>query len=161
RPAPARSGERWLEQAGGGHRSKVRDPPARGPQLTTVRQALVADRIAELLVDEQVEFIVGFPENRLLNSAAVAGIRPSIAWTERVASTSADGFARVTGGRRLGGVAVQPGPGAEAAFPAVAQAYGDRPPLLILPSEYDRDDQDVAPNFGAAEAFRSITGWSV
>jgi acetolactate synthase-1/2/3 large subunit len=122
------------------------------------RGTLVADRIAELLAAEGVEFVVGFPENRLLDAAALAGIRPIIARTERVAVNIADGFARVTGGRRFGACAVQYGPGAEAVFAAVAQAYGDRSPILVLPSEYSRSEQGVEPNFRAADAFRHITG---
>lgn len=122
---------------------------------------LVADRIASLLVAEGVEFIVGFPENRLFNAAALAGIRPIIARTERVAINIADGFARVTGGRRLGACAVQYGPGAEAAFAAVAQAYGDRTPILVLPSAYDRAEQHVQPNFNAEASFSQITSWAV
>ncbi|MFZ0385124.1 MAG: thiamine pyrophosphate-requiring protein [Solirubrobacteraceae bacterium] len=124
------------------------------------RGTLVADQIAELLAAEGVEFIVGFPENRLLNAAALVGIRPIIARTERVAVNIADGFARVTGGRRFGACAVQYGPGAEAVFGAVAQAYGDRTPILVLPSEYSRREQAVEPNFRTTDAFRQITGWA-
>ena len=57
---------------------------------------LVADRIAQLLQREGAEAIVGFPENRLLNSAALAGLRPIITRIERVAVNIADGFARAT-----------------------------------------------------------------
>ena len=56
---------------------------------------LFADRVAAVLAAEGVEFIVGFPENRLA---------------------------------------------------AVAQAYGDRTPLLILPSAYDRGDEAYMPD---------------
>src|SRR5262249_28607558 len=122
---------------------------------------LVADRVAALLASEGVEFIVGFPENRLFDAAAVAGIRPIIARTERVAINIADGFARVTGGKRLGVCAVQYGPGAEAAFAAVAQAYGDRTPLLLMPGAYPRSEQHVEPNFNAEATYRQVTGWAV
>ena len=89
-------------------------------------RALVADRIIELLQREGAEHVVGFPENRLLNSAALAGMRPIVARTERVAVNIADGFARATNGERILPCVTQYGPGAEAAFAAVAQAYGDR-----------------------------------
>jgi len=46
---------------------------------------LVADRIVRLLQREGAEAIVGFPENRLFNSAALVGMRPIITRTERVA----------------------------------------------------------------------------
>lgn len=93
------------------------------------RRAVVADRIAELLQRERAEFIVGFPENRLLNSASLIGMRPIIARTERVAVNIADGFARMTNGDRITACAVQYGPGAESMFGAVAQAFGDRSPI--------------------------------
>jgi thiamine pyrophosphate-dependent acetolactate synthase large subunit-like protein len=121
---------------------------------------LVADRIAELLEREGAEFIVGFPENRLLNSAALRGIRPIITRTERVAVNIADGFARVTDGERLLPCVTQYGPGAEAAFGAVAQAFGDRSPILLLPGEHVVDAQDSEPNFRTEQVYQHVTRWS-
>src|SRR6476469_9880414 len=97
---------------------------------------LVADRIAQLLQRQGAEHVVGFPENRLIDAAARAGVRPIITRTERVAVNIADGFARATNGERILPCVTQYGPGAEAAFAAVAQAYGDRSPILLLPSEH-------------------------
>ena len=51
----------------------------------------------------------------------------------------------------------QYGPGAEAAFAAVAQAYGDRSPILLIPGEHDRAAQDSAPNLRTEQAYRPIT----
>jgi acetolactate synthase-1/2/3 large subunit len=121
---------------------------------------LVADQIAGLLQREGAEFIVGFPENRLLNSAAAIGMRPIITRTERVAVNIADGFARMTNGSRISACAVQYGPGAESAFGAVAQAYGDRSPILMIPGEHDRDKQDSARNFRVEQSFRPVTTWA-
>src|SRR4029078_1346071 len=92
----------------------------------------VADKIAELLQREGAEHVVGFPENRLINSAAALGMRPIITRTERAASTTADAFARATNGERLLPCVAQYGPGAEAAFGAVAQANSDRSPILLV-----------------------------
>jgi acetolactate synthase-1/2/3 large subunit len=117
---------------------------------------LVADRIIELLQREGAEHIVGFPENRLLNSAASAGMRPIITRTERVAVNIADGFARATNGERLLPCVSQYGPGAEAAFAAVAQAYGDRSPILLLPSEHARPAQED-PQVRSELSYRPIT----
>jgi acetolactate synthase-1/2/3 large subunit len=119
--------------------------------------ALVSDKIADLLQRQGAEFIVGFPENRLLNSAAAIGMRPLIARTERVAVNIADGFARATNGRRFIPCVTQYGPGAEAAYGAVAQAFGDRSPILLIPGEYDRRSQSTVPSARAAEAYRPIT----
>ena len=119
-------------------------------------RALVADRIIELLQREGAEHVVGFPENRLLNSAALAGMRPIVARTERVAVNIADGFARVTNGDRILPCVTQYGPGAEAAFAAVAQAYGDRSPILLLPGEHDVAAQED-PQVRSEQSYRPIT----
>src|SRR5436309_13879645 len=117
---------------------------------------LVADRIAELLQREGAEFIVGFPENRLINSAALRGIRPIITRTERVAVNIADGFARVTDGEGLLPGVTQYGPGAESALRAVAQACGDPSPILPLPGEHAVDAQASAANFRTQQTYRHV-----
>jgi acetolactate synthase-1/2/3 large subunit len=121
-----------------------------------MNRVLVADRIIELLGREGAEHIVGFPENRLLNSAALAGMQPIITRTERVAVNIADGFARATNGERILPCVAQYGPGAEAAFAAVAQAYGDRSPILLLPSEHDVAAQED-PQVRSEISYRPIT----
>jgi thiamine pyrophosphate-dependent acetolactate synthase large subunit-like protein len=121
---------------------------------------LVADRIAELLQREGAEHVVGFPENRLLNSAALIGLRPIITRTERVAVNIADGFARASNGERLLPCVTQYGPGAESAFGAVAQAYSDRSPILLIPTEYSVAEQDSSSHFRSEEAYRPITRWA-
>src|SRR3954449_4322890 len=118
---------------------------------------LVADRIAHLLQREGAEHVVGFPENRLIDAAARAGMRPIITRTERVAVNIADGYARACNGERPLACVTQYGPGAEAAFGAVAQAYGDRSPILMLPTEYARDEQEAGPSFRIEQAYRPIT----
>jgi acetolactate synthase-1/2/3 large subunit len=118
---------------------------------------LVADRIVELLQREGAEQLVGFPENRLIDAAAAAGMRPLITRTERVAVNIADGFARATNGRGLLPCVTQYGPGAEAAFGAVAQAFGDRSPILLLPGEHGVPEQETHGLFQAERSYRDIT----
>jgi acetolactate synthase I/II/III large subunit len=118
---------------------------------------IVADRIMQLLQREGAEFVVGFPENRLLNSASLLGMRPIIARSERVAVNIADGFARATNGERLAPCVTQYGPGAEAAFGAVAQAYGDRSPILLLPGEHANDVLNSTVGVRSEEIYRPIT----
>jgi thiamine pyrophosphate-dependent acetolactate synthase large subunit-like protein len=120
---------------------------------------LVADRIVELLAREGAEHLVGFPENRLINSAALAGMRPIITRTERVAVNIADGFARATNGARLLPCVTQYGPGAEAAFGAVAQAHGDRSPILLLPTEHSVADEEAGTFVPSERAYTPITGF--
>jgi Thiamine pyrophosphate enzyme, N-terminal TPP binding domain/Thiamine pyrophosphate enzyme, central domain len=121
---------------------------------------LVSDRIVELLQREGAEFVVGFPENRLLNSAALRGIRPIITRTERVAVNIADGFARATDGERLLPCVTQYGPGVESAFGAVAQAFGDRSPILLLLGEHEIKAQGSTPGFLTERAYEHVTRWS-
>jgi thiamine pyrophosphate-dependent acetolactate synthase large subunit-like protein len=125
-----------------------------------ISETIVSDKIADLLQRNGAEAIVGFPENRLLNSAAALGMRPIITRTERVAVNIADGFARASNGERLLPCVMQYGPGAEAAYAAVAQAFGDRSPILLIPGEYDTADQSLLAGPSAAEAYRPITVWS-
>jgi thiamine pyrophosphate-dependent acetolactate synthase large subunit-like protein len=87
-------------------------------------------------------------------------MRPIITRTERVAVNIADGFARATNGDRPLPCVTQYGPGAESAFGAVAQAYGDRSPILLCPSEHAVADQDSTPNFRIEQAYRPITRWA-
>ena len=121
---------------------------------------LVADRIATLLRREGAEFLVGFPENKLIDAASAVGLRPIITRTERVAVNIADGFARATRGERTAACVTQYGPGAESAFGAVAQAYGDRSPILLIPTEHAVADQASAPFFRAERSYEPITRWA-
>lgn len=116
-----------------------------------------ADVIIEILEQEGIEYLLGFPNNRLFNSAASHSIRPIIARTERVAINMADAYTRMNNGARIGVVAVQDGPGIEASFPAVAQAYGDNTPILMLPGAHAPAMQDYDPQFMASRSFRDIT----
>ena len=104
-----------------------------------------ADVIVEILAEEGVEYLAGFPNNRLFNSAASHSIRPIIARTERVAINMADAYTRMNNGRKIGVIAVQDGPGIEASFSAVAQAYGDNTPILMLPGAHSLAMQDYDP----------------
>ena len=119
-----------------------------------------ADMIIEILQQEGAQFLLGFPNNRLFNSAASHDIRPIIARTERVAINMADAYTRMNNGAKIGIVAVQDGPGIEASFPAVAQAYGDNTPILMLPGAHAPAMQDYDPQFIASRSFRDITKWA-
>lgn len=116
-----------------------------------------ADAIAGFLKRENVQFIAGFPENLVFDAAASLGIRPLIARTERVAVNIADGYSRMTGGKSIGVVTMQEGPGAEAAFGAVAQAFGDGSPIFVIPGSYDRPMQFVPPYLDIGRTYDGIT----
>ena len=116
-----------------------------------------ADVIIEILEQEGVEYLLGYPNNRLFDSAASHSIRPIIARTERVAINMADAYTRMNNGRKFAAVAVQDGPGIEASFSAVAQAYGDNSSILMLPGAHAPAMQDYEPQFIASRSFQDIT----
>ncbi len=101
--------------------------------------------MANILKQEGVDFIGCIPSNPLLEAVAVAGIRPIIFRQERVGVNAADGFSRVTNGRRTGVFAMQAQAGAENAFAGVAQAYADSVPILLLPAAAARGRRRGAP----------------
>jgi thiamine pyrophosphate-dependent acetolactate synthase large subunit-like protein len=118
-----------------------------------------AAAVAEILKREGTEFLVGYPVNPIIEAAAVADIRTIIIRQERTGLHMADGYSRVSSGKRIGVFAMQHGPGTENAFGGVAQAYGDSVPIVVFPGGYPRRLTNLPPNFNAFLNFRHITKW--
>ncbi|MBI4337398.1 MAG: thiamine pyrophosphate-requiring protein [Chloroflexi bacterium] len=117
------------------------------------------DAIVEVLKREGVEFLSCYPTTPLIDAAAAAGLRPIVCRQERVGVGIADGFSRVSNGKRVGVFAMQFGPGAENAFPGVSTAYADSSPVLLLPLGYARSQAGVAPHFSAVRGYEAVTKW--
>lgn len=117
----------------------------------------IVEAIAEILKREGVPFLAAYPTTPIIDAAAAAGIRPVLCRQERVGVGIADGFTRVTNGRRTGVFAMQYGPGAENAFAGVATAYSDSVPVLLLPLGHQRDRAQVFPLFSSARTYASVT----
>jgi thiamine pyrophosphate-dependent acetolactate synthase large subunit-like protein len=115
--------------------------------------------VAEILKREGVETLIGYPVNPIIEAAAVADIRTIIIRQERTGLHMADGFSRVSSGKRVGVFAMQHGPGTENAFGGVAQAYGDSVPIVVFPGGYPRRLTNIPPNFNAFLNFRHISKW--
>ena len=79
------------------------------------------DAMALILKKEGIEFLSAFPTTAVIEAVAESGVRPVICRQERVGVHIADGFARVTNGRKASVFAMQYGPGAENAYPGVAR----------------------------------------
>ena len=94
--------------------------------------------IAEILKREGVDILFGYPRNAVLEAAAEADIRTVIVRQERTGLHMADAYSRMTRGRKMGVFAMQHGPGTENAYGAVAQAYSESIPVLVLPQGYAR-----------------------
>ena len=115
------------------------------------------DAIAEILKREQVEWVIGYPVNHILERSAAAGIRPIIVRQERTGLHMADAISRVTSGRKLGVFCMQHGPGAENAYGGVAQAYSESIPILVMPMGYARHLAHVSRNYNSASSMRDVT----
>ena len=120
----------------------------------------IDDAIVEILKREGVEFLFCFPHNSLIDAAARGGIRPILARTERTLVNMADGFSRVSNGRRIGVCTVQTGPGIENAFAGVAQAFADSSPILFLPGQSSLDRWGTRPDFDVEQHYRGVTKWT-
>ena len=118
------------------------------------------DAMARILAAEGVQHICAFPLQNLINAGAKIGIRPIICRQERVGVNIADGFTRVTNGRKLGVFTMQHGPGSENAFAGVAQAFADSVPLLHLPGGESLSRVEVPPSFDAVRNYRHVTKWA-
>src|SRR5215470_17547793 len=113
-----------------------------------------AAAVADILRREGTEYLFCFPINALIDECARIGIRPIVARTERTLLNMADGYSRISNGRRLGVAAVQHGPGAENAYAGVAQAFADGSPLLFLPGGHAATRCDIPPDFDAPRSYQ-------
>ncbi len=117
----------------------------------------IVDAIAEILKREGITFLSAYPTTPVIDATAAVGIRSVLCRQERVGVGIADGFTRITNGRRPGVFAMQYGPGAENAFAGVATAYSDSTPILLLPLGHQRDRAQVFPLFSSARSYASVT----
>src|SRR3977135_4479130 len=117
----------------------------------------VTNAIAHVLKTEGVEFLIGYPVNPIIESAAEADIRTIMVRQERIGLHMCDAVAKVTSGDKIGVFVMQHGPGTENAFGGVAQSYGDSCPVVVLPAGYARNINQIHPNFSAALNFRNVT----
>ena len=115
------------------------------------------DAVAEILKREGVEYLPCFPTTPVIEACAAAGIRPIVCRQERVGVGIADGYSRITNGRKPGVFACQYGPGAENAYSGVATAFSDSSPMLVLPMGNAHSLAGVEPHFNSRDSYTSIT----
>ena len=117
----------------------------------------VAQVTAEILKREGVEWLLTYPLNPLTESAAAANIRPIVVRQERIGVHMADAIGRLSSADKVGVFCCQAGPGIENAFGAVAQAYSEGVPLVVIPGGSGRSGAFVKPGFNATMNFQHIT----
>jgi uncharacterized protein len=118
------------------------------------------DAVARILKLEGVELLFAYPNNPLIDAAAALGIRPIIARSEKTLINMADGYARATNAQRPTVIVVQAGPGIENAFGALAQAFADSSPILMIPGGPDQHRIGEPPEFDPLPVYRNITKWA-
>jgi len=117
----------------------------------------VAQAVAEILQREGVEYLLTYPLNPLTESAAAVNIRPIVVRQERVGLHMADAISRLSSGEKVGVFCMQSGPGVENSFGAVAQAYSEGVPLVVIPAGAARAGAWVKPAFNSALNFQHVT----
>src|SRR5437868_13241061 len=117
------------------------------------------EAVAQILQREGTEYLFSYPNHPLIDAAARIGIRPIIARGEKTLINMADGYTRASNGRRPTVIVVQAGPGIENAFGALAQAYADSVPLLIIPGGPDQHRLGEPPEFDPLPVYRNISKW--
>ncbi len=112
--------------------------------------------VAEILKREGVTDLPCYPRNAVIEAAADLNIKPYITRQERTGMHMADAISRVTSRQKIGVFAMQQGPGTENAIGAVAQAYAESVPVLVLPAGHARRSAQLQPNFSALLQMRGI-----
>ena len=117
----------------------------------------VAQAIAEVMKREGNDVLLSYPLNPLTESCAAVGIRPIIVRQERIGVHMADCISRQSSGEKVGVFCQQTGPGVENSFGAVAQAWSEGVPLIVIPGGYTRTETWLQPYFNSTLNFQHIT----
>ncbi len=121
-----------------------------------------ANGLVRVLKAEGVDWVSTFPTNVFVNACGEEGIKNFMARDERYAVAVADGFSRVSNGKRIGVCSVMGGlnaAGVQMAYGALAQAYEDSTPLLCLTDGVPQASAGLE-RFNIEDAFRSVTKWT-
>ena len=116
--------------------------------------------VAEILKREGTEFLSCYPRNPLIEACAALDMRTILCRQERVGVGIADGYSRISRGKRNGVFAAQAGPGIENAFPGIAQAFAENVPMMVVPATLPLARHYLKPVFRAADVYRPVTKWS-
>jgi acetolactate synthase-1/2/3 large subunit len=120
-----------------------------------------ANGFARALKAEGIPWVSCYPTNHVNNALGEEGVPILMMGEERFAVAIADGFSRVTNGKQIGVCTVMSNlnaAGIQMAYGAIAQAWEDSSPLLVI-------TEGVSPgatrhtHYDIAEALRSATKW--
>ena len=120
-----------------------------------------ANGVARILKAEGVPWVSCYPTSHVNNALGEEGVRILMMGEERFAVAVADAYSRVTCGRQIGVCTVMANlnaAGIQMAFGAIAQAWEDSSPLLVI-AEGVGQGASQHTHFDMAQAFRPVTKW--
>ncbi len=120
-----------------------------------------ANGLARALKAEGVSWVTCYPTNHVNNALGEEGVPIYMMGEERFAVAVADGFSRVTCGKRIGVCTVMANlnaAGIQMAYGAIAQAWEDSSPLLVI-TEGVGQGASRHTHFDMAGALKSVTKW--
>jgi len=117
--------------------------------------------VARILKAEGIPWVSCYPTSPVNNALGEEGVPILMMGEERFAVAVADAFSRVTCGKQIGACTVMAGlnaAGIQMAYGAIAQAWEDSSPLLVI-AEGVGAGATRHTHFDMAGAFRSVTKW--
>jgi len=120
-----------------------------------------ANGVARILKAEGIPWVSCYPTNHVNNALGEEGVPILMMGEERFAVAVADGFSRVTCGKQIGVCTVMANlnaAGIQMAYGAIAQAWEDSSPLLVI-AEGVGQGASQHTHYDMAGAFKSITKW--
>ncbi|MBI2959992.1 MAG: hypothetical protein HYY28_06745, partial [Betaproteobacteria bacterium] len=120
-----------------------------------------ANGLVRILKAEGVPWVSCYPTNHVNNALGEEGVPILMMGEERFAVAVADGFSRVTGGKRIGACTVMANlnaAGIQMAYGAIAQAWEDSSPVLVI-AEGVGSGASRHTHYDMAEAFKPVTKW--
>src|SRR5215468_2286393 len=120
-----------------------------------------ANGFARILKSEGIPWVSCYPTNHVNNALGEEGVPILMMGEERFAVAVADGFSRVTCGKQIGVCTVMANlnaAGIQMAYGAIAQAWEDSSPLLVI-AEGVGQGASRHTHYDMAEAFKSVTKW--
>ncbi|MCC6531696.1 MAG: hypothetical protein IT531_04040 [Burkholderiales bacterium] len=120
-----------------------------------------ANGIARILQTEGVPWVSCYPTNHVNNALGEEGMRILMMGEERFAVAVADAFSRVTCGKQIGVCTVMANlnaAGIQMAYGAIAQAWEDSSPVLVI-TEGVSQGASRHTHYDIAEALRPVTKW--
>ena len=120
-----------------------------------------ANGLARILKTEGIPWVSCYPTNHVNNALGEEGVPILMMGEERFAVAVADGFSRVTSGKQIGVCTVMANlnaAGIQMAYGAIAQAWEDSSPLLVI-AEGVGQGGSRHTHYDMVEAFKSVTKW--